>query len=436
MTTQISPEARSTSSVRPALPYVEATGFEILNEDERAVQQAIHKFAREVMRPAGIAIDKLSAEESIAPGSPYWEFMKVAAESGIGFDSGEADLTPDALARMQAIVVEELGWADVGLTVSLAAAAFPNLKAKFSGNEELIGLTEGKLGCWIASQPDRGSDGTMLYPAERHAAARTGNKGNLTARVRGGDIVINGQSSAWVSNGAVAQVGILSITADYGDGFFDAEGHPNGMEVIVPFDLPGVSHGRPLEKLGQRALPQGEVIFDNVTVPVSYAVSYGEDYWRGHANTWSMGGVAMGQMMSGMARAALEHAVAYANERVQGGALLADHQLVQARLGTMARNVETIRAVARRATEYTALSPAKHPYYTGSTKVTCTDLAFDVVDEALQIFGGYGLTREYPLEKLFRDARAARIEDGENHLLNMKFGFLASLLHRGHRLGA
>jgi alkylation response protein AidB-like acyl-CoA dehydrogenase len=417
------------------LPYVEATGFEILNEDERAVQQAIHKFAREVMRPAGIAIDKLSAEESIAPGSPYWEFMKIAAESGIGFDSGPTDMPADALARMQAIVVEELGWADVGLTVSLAAAAFPHLKAQMAGNAELVGLAEGKLGCWIATQPDRGSDGTMLYPGERHAKAPTGNKGNLTAKVRGGDIVINGQSSAWVSNGAVAQVGILSIAADYGDGFFDADGHPNGMEVIVPFDLPGVSHGRPLEKFGQRALPQGEVIFDNVTVPKSFAVSYGQDYWRGHANTWSTAGVAMGQMMSGMARAALEYAVSYAHERSQGGALLADHQLIQSRLGTMARNVETIRAVARRATEYTALSPAKHPYYTGSTKVTCTDLAFDVVDEALQIFGGYGLTREYPLEKLFRDARAARIEDGENHLLNMKFGFLASQLYRAHRPG-
>ena len=59
-----------------------------------------------------------------------------------------------------------------------------------------------------------------------------------------------------------------------------------------------------------------------------------------------------------------------------------------------------------------------------------------MADEALQIFGGYGLTREYPLEKLFRDARTARIEDGENHLLNMKFGYLTSLLHRGGRLGA
>jgi acyl-CoA dehydrogenase len=434
MTTQVNHE--SPVSVRPALPYVEATGFEVLSDEERAVQQATHKFAREVMRPAGIAIDKLSAEEAVAPGSPYWEFMRVAAESGIGLDSGPQDVPPEAMARLQAIVIEELGWADVGLTVSLAAAAFPNLKAQWAGNRELIELTEGQLGCWIATQPDRGSDGTMLYPAERHPRAPRGNKGNLTAKVRGGDIVINGQSSAWVSNGSVAQAGILSIAADYGNGFFDDEGHPYGMEVIVPFDLPGVSRGRPLEKLGQRALPQGEVFFDDVTVPVSYALSFGADYWLGHANTWSTAGVTMGQMMTGLARAALEHAVEYAGQRQQGGALLADHQMVQARLGAMARNVETIRAVARRATEYTALSPAKHPYYTGAAKVTCTDLAFQVADEALQLFGGYGLTREYPLEKLFRDARAARIEDGENHLLNMKFGFLTTLLQRGGRLGA
>jgi acyl-CoA dehydrogenase len=434
MTAQVS--SQSPASVRPALPYVETTGFEILGDEERAVQQAMHKFALEVMRPAGIAIDKLSAEDAVAPGSPYWEFMRVAAESGIGFDSGPQDLPPQAMARLQAIIIEEFGWADVGLTVSLAAAAFPNLKAQGAGDQELIELTAGKLGCWIATQPDRGSDGTMLYPAERYATAPHGNKGNLTAKVRGGDIVINGQSSAWVSNGTVAQIGILSIVADYGNGFFDDDGHPYGMEVIVPFDLPGVSHGKPLEKLGQRSLPQGEVFFDNVTVPLSYAVSFGDDYWRGHANTWSTAGVAMGQMMSGLARAALEHAVEYAGQRKQGGALLADHQLVQGRLGAMARNVETIRAVARRATEYTALSPAKHPYYTGSTKVTCTDLAFQVADEALQLFGAYGLTREYPLEKLFRDARAARIEEGENHLLNMKFGFLTTLLQRGGRLGA
>jgi len=270
----------------------------------------------------------------------------------------------------------------------------------------------------------------MLYPQERHASATQGNKGNLTAVVSGADIVINGQSSAWVSNGPVAQVGLLTIAADYGGGFFDEEGHPRGVEVIVPLDLPGVNRGKPLEKLGKRALPQGEVYFDNVKVPARYALSLKENYWTGHASTWSSAGVAMGQIMTGLARAAFEHALAYCHQRRQGGALLIQHQLVQYRLGNMARKVEAMRAVSRRATDYTFLSPAKHPYFTAGSKVTCTDLAFEVADEAVQLFGGYGLTREYPVEKLFRDARAARIEDGENHLLAMKFGYLTSLLHR------
>ena len=428
MTQQLESPAQTT--VRPGLPHVELTGFEVLSEDERAVQEAMHRFARDVMRPAGVKIDRLSAEEAILPGSPYWEFIMTTAASGIEFDAAADGVPPEILARVQAIAVEELGWGDAGLAVSLGAGAFPAMMAKRAGNQELAELCAGKLGCWIGTQPDRGSDGLMLYPQERHASATQGNKGNLTAVVSGADIVINGQSSAWVSNGPVAQVGLLTIAADYGGGFFDEEGHPRGVEVIVPLDLPGVNRGKPLEKLGKRALPQGEVYFDNVKVPARYALSLKENYWTGHASTWSSAGVAMGQVMTGLARAAFEHALAYCHQRRQGGALLIQHQLVQYRLGNMARKVEAMRAVSRRATDYTFLSPAKHPYFTAGSKVTCTDLAFEVADEAVQLFGGYGLTREYPVEKLFRDARAARIEDGENHLLAMKFGYLTSLLHR------
>lgn len=423
-------DTHSAKGARPGLPHVELTGFEVLSEDERALQQGLHKFAREVMRPAGIAIDRLTAEESVAPGSPYWEFMMTAASSGISFDTTDDSVPPEVLARVQAVAVEELGWGDAGLAVSMGAGALAAMMAQRAGNQELVELCEGKVGCWIGTQPDRGSDGLMLYPEERHASAPKGNKGNLTARLQGDDIVINGQSSAWVSNGPVAQVGLLTIAADYGDGFFDSEGHPHGIEVIVPLDLPGVSRGKPLEKLGKRALPQGEVFFDNVKVPARFALSREAGYWSSHASTWSSAGVAMGQIMTGLARASLEQAVEYVHERRQGGALLADHQLVQYRIGNMARKVETMRAVARRATDYTFLSPRKHPYFTASGKVTCTDLAFEVADESVQLFGGYGLTKEYPVEKLFRDARAARIEDGENHLLSMKFGYLTSLLHR------
>jgi len=428
MTQQLETPAQTT--VRPGLPHVELTGFEVLSEDERAVQEAMHRFARDVMRPAGVKIDRLSAEEAVLPGSPYWEFIMTTAASGIEFDAAADGVPPEILARVQAIAVEELGWGDAGLAVSLGAGAFPAMMAKRASNQELAELCAGKLGCWIGTQPDRGSDGLMLYPQERHASATQGNKGNLTATVSGGDIVIKGQSSAWVSNGPVAQVGLLTIAADYGEGFFDEEGHPRGVEVIVPLDLPGVNRGKPLEKLGKRALPQGEVYFDNVRIPARYALSLNESYWTGHASTWSSAGVAMGQIMTGLARAAFEHALAYCHQRRQGGALLIQHQLVQYRLGNMARKVEAMRAVSRRATDYTFLSPAKHPYFTAGSKVTCTDLAFEVADEAVQLFGGYGLTREYPVEKLFRDARAARIEDGENHLLSMKFGYLTSLLHR------
>ena len=428
MTQQL--ETPGQTTVRPGLPHVELTGFEVLSEDERAVQEAMHRFARDVMRPAGVKIDRLSAEEAVSPGSPYWEFIMTTAASGIEFDAAADGVPPEILARVQAVAVEELGWGDAGLAVSLGVGAFPAMMAKRAGNQELAELCAGKLGCWIGTQPDRGSDGLMLYPQERHASATQGNKGNLTATVSGGDIVIKGQSSAWVSNGPVAQVGLLTIAADYGEGFFDEEGHPRGVEVIVPLDLPGVNRGKPLEKLGKRALPQGEVYFDNVRIPARYALSLNESYWTGHASTWSSAGVAMGQIMTGLARAAFEHALAYCHQRRQGGALLIQHQLVQYRLGNMARKVEAMRAVSRRATEYTFLSPAKHPYFTAGSKVTCTDLAFEVADEAVQLFGGYGLTREYPVEKLFRDARAARIEDGENHLLSMKFGYLTSLLHR------
>jgi len=94
------------------------------------------------------------------------------------------------------------------------------------------------------------------------------------------------------------------------------------------------------------------------------------------------------------------------------------------------RRPTTSRLAGRRSTA------TRRPAPTGATKVTCTELAFQVADEALQLFGGNGLTREYPLEKLFRDARAARIEDGENNLLSMKFGYLTTLLQRSGQLGS
>ena len=214
----------------------------------------------------------------------------------------------------------------------LASAGLPLAMAQASGQQELVGLCVDKLGCWCATQPDRGSDGLILYPAERYPGSMA-NKGNLQATFSGDEIVINGQSSAWVSNGPVAQVALMDIVADYGDGFHDKQGNTFGCNIIVPLDLKGVSRGKPLEKLGKRPLPQGEIFFDHVRVPKRFAIATRDDYELKHAHAWAHAGTAMSHIATGLARAAFELALTYVHERKQGGALLAALQLTQYRLG-------------------------------------------------------------------------------------------------------
>lgn len=411
------------------LPIVGLAGFDAgLSDEESGVQQAMHRFAREVMRPLGREIDRLPADVAYAPGSPFWVFHQEALKLGFDPDS-LTGLDPAMAARMEGMVIEEMAWGDAGLAVSLGAGGLPLTMARASGQQELIDMCAGRLGCWCATQPDRGSDGLILYPEERYPGS-TANKGNLLATFTRDEIVINGQSSAWVSNGPVAQVALMDIVADFGDGFHDAAGNTYGCNVIVPLDVKGVSRGKPLEKLGKRPLPQGEIYFDNVRVPRRFAIATRDDYELKHAYAWAHAGTAMSHIATGLARAAFQLALAYVHERKQGGALLARHQLTQYRLGVIGSKVEAIRAMARHVAQYTRCSPRPHPYFTASGKAFCCGEMFNVVNESLQLFGGVGLTRELPLEKLLRDARAMQIEDGENNILLMHYGYLLSNLYQ------
>jgi alkylation response protein AidB-like acyl-CoA dehydrogenase len=124
----------------------------------------------------------------------------------------------------------------------------------------------------------------------------------------------------------------------------------------------------------------------------------------------------MGTTFVGLARAALEHALAYSRERVQGGVPIFQHQNVKGKLFRMFSQVEAARSLARRVMLYNSTNPPRIEYSIAS-KTFCTQTAFDVASQALQIFGGNGLSREYPIEKLLRDARASMIEDGCNDIL-------------------
>ena len=138
------------------LPATALAGFDAdLSEEEGAAQDAAHRFAREVMRPIGREIDRMPAEQAYAAGSPFWEFQAEIVKLGFG-PEGLIGLEPAQAARLEGLIVQELAWGDAGLATSAGAGGMPLLMAKMSGQQELIDLCEGKLGCWCATQPDRG----------------------------------------------------------------------------------------------------------------------------------------------------------------------------------------------------------------------------------------------------------------------------------------
>jgi acyl-CoA dehydrogenase len=406
------------AKIPPAPTYLPLppTGLETpLTPTQREIYELVHRFAAEVMRPIGQKLDRMSAAEVIAPHSPFWDVHREYNQLGL-FPSTIFQLPPEEIPVIVPMVFEELGWGDAGLAIFLTASMLPSYMALLWGRPDLVErFPETDIGCWGITEPDHGSD-TVDY--DRRAAQPQGRYGrpNCIARLDGDVVVINGQKSAWVSNGGIAKHCILYTGVDRGN----AE-QEFGV-VYVPLDLPGVSRGKPLEKLGQRTYNQAEVIFEDVAVPRDLLVVEPEDYKGACYSIFAVAGAAMGAIFTGCARAAYELALDYAHNRKQGGATILQHQSVKSRLFHMFRKVEAARALNRRVYAYnlTAATPAG----AGSiaSKITSTQTAFEVASDALQIFGGNGLTHEYPIEKILRDARASMIEDGCNEVLAIRGG--------------
>ncbi|MDR3416166.1 MAG: acyl-CoA dehydrogenase family protein [Nevskia sp.] len=401
-------------------------GLEVASSSvQTMLADAAHQFALAEMRPAGAALDRLPADAVIAAGSLFWVVQRKFAGFGIS-PTTLRNLPAEEGAELQSILFEELGWGDAGLAISLGAGMLPTTVALLLGRPEFARRWEGKgLGAWGITEPDHGTD--MLDPTHQisdsgHARGRP----NCVATVTDGQLCINGQKSAWVSNGPVATHCILFCA--YGNG----PGSGNCV-VYVPLDAPGISRGAPLDKLGQRALPQGEIFFDNVRIPLDCLACPPEEYSRAVYLTLTHANAGMGAVFVGVARAAYEHALAYAHERKQDGVPIIGHQNVRYRLFHMFRKIECARALNRRVMRYNAVNE-QQPALQGSiaSKITSTQTAFEVASDALQIFGGAGLAREYPMEKLLRDARASLIEDGCNEVLAIKGG---SYLFDPARLG-
>jgi alkylation response protein AidB-like acyl-CoA dehydrogenase len=388
-----------------------------LTDEMRAIRDTCRRFATEVMRPAGIRLDRMPAAEVIAKGSPLWqvldEFKALGFAGGASVD--DPSLTPEQKALLHCIVLEELSAGDVGLFITCGLLNIAPEIARASGRQDLVDYFSARdeVCCLALTEPSHGSD-IVAFTEPGYRDARI--KPALKCRRDGARYVLHGQKAAWVSGGTIAGCGIVFATFEN-----SSLGLADGAVFLMPFDLPGVSKGKPLEKIGQRPLNQGEIYFDNVEVPATFLLAEGPEIYP---LVWEMNlkgaNIAMGQQFVGVARAAYDLALDYAKQWVQGGVPIIQHQNVKNRIFGMFQKVEAARSHVRRVAIADAALPGGVPFqYAASAKVLATQTAFEVAHDAIQVLGGNGLTHEYLAEKLFRDARASLIEDGENSMLGL-----------------
>lgn len=372
-------------------------------ETSRAILKELEKFTTAVMRPAGIELDACSAPaEVFAKASPLWDVFT----SFRGLDLHLAGISEDlgGIGNMDGITAVlsagRLGYADAGLAIGLTAAGAPfRLAAQFKtpAMEALVRQycedREGRLiGCRAISRwQGRGQDAF------------------LAAREDGADFLLSGEISG-VVNAAIATHGAFEVRIISRD-----QAESRGL-AIIPLDNPHISRETPATVSSQRSMPRGTLRFAEARVPGDCVIAESKTP-LGDINeafiielNCSLAGV-----YAGLARAALDEALQYARERVQGGVPIFEHRNIRLQLFNMFKMVEAARAGVLRLAEHHDRQGVSQTWpHTVAARCLAVEAACTVTSEAIQIYGGYGLAREFPLEKFFRDARLGLVENGVN----------------------
>ena len=398
-----------------------------LEEEDKLLREEVHRFAAEVIRPASLELDRMDPEERIKSDSPYFKVIKQMKKLGyhkIHLPEDKGGLGLSSLQRY--IIMEELGWGSLGLATAIGVDAIPFTCAALFGPPELydelvVQWLEGDEihGCWGVTEPEHGSDYLIALREHEELVAKFG-RANVIAEKDGDEWVISGQKSAWVSSAPVATHCGLHVQLKDAKNFLDQ------MFCIVPLDK-GVRKGKPVDMLGMRDDPQGELFFENVRIPEHYViVAPGFFYGVFLDQLLCLTSCGMGAYAVGLARAAFEEALSYARQRVQGGVPLIEHKNIKLKLYEMFEKIETARYYVRKVMEHTYRKIVEQktfdasPRHARCAQIYAKKIAFEVAHDALQIFGAYGLSKDFIIEKLFRDARALLIEDGTVEVLSLE----------------
>jgi alkylation response protein AidB-like acyl-CoA dehydrogenase len=392
--------------------------FEITDVQKQMIGAAC-EFGKGVLGPAETELDRIADPEQAFQSDVYWNALGEAFE--LGFNRMAI---PEALGGLgldpqtTGMVWEELGrWAPGFAATLMPGAVVPQLTSFLAaGNKDLIEkfvtpFCEDKTGkritAWCSSEPEVGSDGSNYYDLKVHH--HTG------AKKRNGKWVLNGAKSDFVSNGGIASAYLVFACVD------PSLGIKGSGAFLVPGDAPGLSRGKPIDKTGLRALNQAPVYFDDVEIPESYLLfPCGENYPMLHNAIITVGNLAVGYLAVGIMRAAYEYALEHSKKRVQWGQAIFHHELIAQKLFACWQAIESARAFLWKGSWFSKQGFPGDLKTSLGAKVWATDLAVKHTAEMVQVLGGYGISREYPVEKLARDAKLLKIMDGTNEILTLK----------------
>ncbi|MBC8499831.1 MAG: acyl-CoA dehydrogenase [Candidatus Atribacteria bacterium] len=364
-----------------------------LNEEQEMIRDLVKQIAREKVTPVAAELDE--------KGEFPWELMKLFAESDLfalfvpeeygGLGKGVLDLC---------IVMEELSKACAGVSVSYAVSALGAYPIILFGSEEqkkkyLPQIASGKkLTAFALTESEAGSDAGSI----RTTAIRDGD-----------DYIINGNKQ-WITNGGEAEIYTIIAMTD------KKKGSRGASAFIVEKDTPGFSFGKKEDKMGIRCSATRELIFNDCRISKENLIGKEGMGFLAAMKTLDKSRPGVAAQAVGIAQGALDDAIKYARERIQFGKPISSFQGIQFMLADMATQIEAARALLYAGARYIDSGAKDIAKISSMTKLFASDVAMKVTTDAVQIFGGYGYMKDYPVEKRMRDAKITQIYEGTNQI--------------------
>jgi alkylation response protein AidB-like acyl-CoA dehydrogenase len=388
-----------------------------LGPDLREMRDWVHGFAAGTIRPAASEWD----EREETP----WPVLEEAAKVGLySLDFfGQQWLEPSGLGIP--VAFEELFWGDAGIALALVGTTLAAVAVTSNGTPEQVGEWvpqmfgapgDVKLGSFCASEPDAGSDiGSIRTRAEYRESTD--------------EWLLNG-TKAWATNGGIADVHVIVASVD------PSLGTRGQASFIVPPGTPGLSQGQKFRKHGIRASHTAEVVLDDVRVPgrclvggkdrlddrLSRVRAGGRGGEQAAMKTFEASRPGVAAMAVGVARAAFEYARDYARERVQFGRPIGQNQAIAFMLADMRASVDAARLLVWRAAWMARQGIALDDAEGSMSKLVAGETAVRVTEQAIQVLGGNGYTRDFPVERWHRDAKIFTIFEGTSEIQRMIIG--------------